>query len=115
MTLIGVASIIAELVDHRQIGRIGDDDHERLTLAPVRHEAVAQHQLRRNRPEQIVVDAEMRQVEERQPIPLREVPRLRDFRRLLGGALLRDDRFRVELGRAAAPISDWNLHIHGYL
>jgi hypothetical protein len=31
---------------------------------------VAQHQLRRNRPEQIVVDVEVRQIEERETIPL---------------------------------------------
>ena len=38
-----------QLVDHRQVGRIRHDDDERLAVAPVRHEAVAQHQVGGNR------------------------------------------------------------------
>ena len=40
-----------QLVDHRQVGGIRDDDHERLALALVGHKPVAQHQIRWNRPE----------------------------------------------------------------
>ena len=45
----------ADFVDRLQVARIGHDDQQRLTLAAVRHEAVAQHQVGRNAPEQRVV------------------------------------------------------------
>jgi hypothetical protein len=56
VTLSGRREQRRQLVDHRQVGRVGDDDDERLALAAVRHEAVAQHQVGRDRPEQLVVD-----------------------------------------------------------
>jgi hypothetical protein len=87
----------AQLVDHRQIGRVADHDHQRVAVAPVRHEPVAQHQFRGNRPEQIVVDVEMRQVEERQPVPIGQVLRLGDLRRRFRGALLGRAAVDVEL------------------
>ena len=52
-----------------------------VALAAIRHEAVAQHQVGGNRPEQIVVDAELREVDELQPVALGQPARLRDFRR----------------------------------
>ena len=73
----------AELVDHRQIGRIGDDDHERPAVTPVRDEAVAQHQVRRNRTEQLLVDPEVVHVDELEPVPLGKLARARDLRRIV--------------------------------
>ena len=66
----GRAEQLRELVEHRQVGRIGNDDDQRLALALVRHEAVPQHQVRRNRPEQVLIDREMIHVDELEPIPL---------------------------------------------
>ena len=74
VTLIGVAEQHRQLVDHRQVGRIRDDDDERVALAAVRHEAVAQHQVGGNRAEQIVVDAELREIDEREPVALGQAP-----------------------------------------
>ena len=65
-----------QLVDHRQIGGIGHDDFQRLADAPVGNEAVAQHQVGRNRPEQLLVDVERIHVHELEPVPIRETPRL---------------------------------------
>ena len=42
-------------------------------VAPVRHEAVAQHQVGRNRPEQLLVDPELVHVDEFQPVALRQL------------------------------------------
>ena len=85
VTLTGVFSCSADLVDQRQVARIGDDDDERVALAARRHEAVAQHQLGGDRPEQLAVDMELRHVDVVQPVALGQPPRLRDF----GGALRR--------------------------
>ena len=66
----------AELVDHRQIGGIRDDDLERFADAAVRHEAVAQHQVGRNRPEQLLVDVERVHVHELEPVALGQPARV---------------------------------------
>ena len=68
-----------ELVDRREIGGIGHDDDQRVPVAAVRHEAVAQHQVRRNRPEERLVDPELRHVHEREPVALGEPPRRVDL------------------------------------
>ena len=89
-----------QLVDHRQVGRIRDDDDQRLAVAAVRHEAVAQHQVRRNRPEQLLIDPELVHVEELEPIALGQPARRRFFgAALLGGDLgdrLVDQRLGIE-------------------
>ena len=69
----------AELVDHREVGRIGDDDHQRPSLAPMRDEPVAQHQVRRNRSEQVLIDPELAHLHELQPIADREGARACDL------------------------------------
>ena len=53
-----------QLVDHWNVGRVGDDDHERFPLSMMRHESVAQHQIGRNRPKQLLVDPEVVHVDE---------------------------------------------------
>ena len=73
-----------QLVDHRQVGRIRHDDHQRLAVAAVRHEAVAQHQVRGNRSEQLLIDPELVHVEELEAIALGQPAR----RRFLGAPLL---------------------------
>ena len=103
-----------QLVDHRQIGRIRNDDHQRLSFATIRYEPIPQHQLGRDGAEEVVVDAEVGQIEERQSIPVRQPPRLRDFGGLLSAAgLLR--RHAVG-GRApageATEIGCGNLYVH---
>ena len=62
-----------------------------LPIAAVRHEAVAQHQVGRNRSEQLLVDAERVHVHELEPVPLREPPRLFE----LGAAIDLADRIRA--------------------
>ena len=74
----------AELVDHRQVGRIGDDNLERLADAAVRHEVVAQHQIRRDRAEQFLIDPERIHIDEFEAIPFREPARLLNFGAMLG-------------------------------
>ena len=72
-----------------------------MALAVVRHEAVAEHQIGRDRAEQVVIDAELRQVDELEPVALGELARPGGLSRLLGGARLRGGR-GVELGVGAA-------------
>ena len=84
-----------QLVDHRQVGRIRHDDDERCALAAVGNEAVPQHQVRGNRAEQLVIDAELRQVDERQPVALGQPARVRRLGRLLGGGGFRDADVQV--------------------
>ena len=61
-----------------------------LAFAPVRHEPVAQHQVGRDRPEQLLIDPELVHVDEFEPIALRQLARPRDF---LGVVLrIRQDR-----------------------
>jgi hypothetical protein len=55
----------AQLVDHRNVSGIADDDDQRVALASVGHEPVAQHQLCGDRAEEIVIDVEVREVQER--------------------------------------------------
>jgi hypothetical protein len=62
----------------------------------VRHETVAQHEVRGNRPEQLLVDAELVHVDELEAIALRQLP---GARHLLGVVLLGvNETFRVECG-----------------
>jgi hypothetical protein len=87
-----------EFVDHRQIGRVRHHDDQRPALATVRHEAVTQHQVRGNRPEQIVVDQEVVHVDELEPVPLGEPSCMRDF----GEAVFGRGEIQPTVGRAAA-------------
>ena len=112
VTLIGVASSTAELVDHRQIGRVRHDDDERVAFAVVRHEAVAQHQVGRNRAEQLVVDAELRQIDELEPVALGQVPGVRDLGGLLGGVRL--DAARVELRLGGRIGRQWRVGVDDF-
>ena len=80
----------ANLVDHRQVGRIGHDDAERTPFAAVGHEAVAQHQIGRDRAEQILVDPERVHVHELEVVALGETP---------GVVELGDSFVGAELGR----------------
>ena len=89
----------AELVDHRQIGRIRHDDHQRMPLAPIRHEAIAEHQLRGNCAEQLVIDAELRQVHELEAIPLGQPLRVRHLGGMLGSIRFRYGHIELGLGR----------------
>ena len=74
-TLIGVpSSTPSSSIIGRSVGSRHDDD-QRLPFAPVRHEAVAQHQIRGDRAEQLVVDAELREVDELEPVALGQPPR----------------------------------------
>ncbi len=85
--MIGVPSSCDELVDHRQVGRIGHDDDQGLALPPVRNEPVPQHQVGRNRAEQILVDRKLLHVHEIEPVPLGQA--LRGL--VLGAALVGGD------------------------
>ena len=84
VTLIGVPSSTAS---SSIIGRsVGSDTTMTsvLPVAAVRHEAVAEHQVRGNRAKQIVVDVGLRDVDVLEPIPLGETPRVRRFRGAFG-------------------------------
>ena len=101
-----------ELVDHREVARVRDDDDQRAPVAPVRDEPVAQHQVGRNRPEQVVVDQEVLEVGVVEAVPLGQVPGLR--------LLLRRRRRRLRApvdvqGRQAGwrPERDGVLHDRG--
>jgi len=89
----------AELVDHRQVARVGDDDLERLADAAVRHEVVAEHQVRWNRPEQLLVDPERLHVDELEAVALGETAR--QFH--LGPVLVGGDR-RAEVRRGRVQV-----------
>ena len=69
-----------QLVDQRQVRRIRDDDDERGALAPHRHEAVAEHQVGGNRPEQLLIDPEFVHVDELAPVARRQLACTRDLR-----------------------------------
>ncbi len=81
-----------QLVDHRQVRGVGHDDHEIGPFTAIRNEPVSQHQVRGNRAEQVVVDAEPRRDRRtrggsappagaRPPLPRRAPPRWRPGRR----------------------------------
>jgi hypothetical protein len=94
--LIGVPS---STLNSSIIGRSVDDD--RLPLTAARHEAVAQHQVGRNRPEQLLVDPELVHVEKVEPVPLRQAAGPRRLLASLGQrggrfAGLLDQRLRIE-------------------
>ena len=110
------AELQRDLVDQRQVGRIGDDDDERAAFAPVRHEAVAQHQLGRDRRGTAALSIwNVVHVDEVQPVALGQPPRLRD----LGGELrrirhrdasrrragLRVERLPVGIGRGRCHVA----------
>jgi hypothetical protein len=57
------AQLHANLVDGRQIARVGHDDLERLPVAPVRHERVPQHQIGGDAPEQSEIRMEVVEVD----------------------------------------------------
>ena len=78
----------AELVDHREVGRVGHDDHEVLAVAPVRHEAVPQHQVRGDGTKQILIDPERLHVDELEAVSFGEAARLLEFDAALVGAEL---------------------------
>ena len=96
VTLIGVASSTpSSSIIGRSVGSETTMTSD-VAFAAIRHEAVAQHQVGGNRAEQLVVDAELRQIDELEPIPLGQPPGLRDFCRMLGVGRL--DAGDVELG-----------------
>ena len=74
------AQLDADLVDRLQVARIGHDDQERLAVAAVRHEPVAQHQVGRDAPEQRVVRMEVLEIDELQLVALGQPPRLAPLR-----------------------------------
>jgi hypothetical protein len=78
-----------QLVDHREVGRIRDHDDQRAAVATVRHEAVAQHQVGRNRSEQFLINPELVHVEELEPVAIRQAPRRGHFRGAIRGRNLR--------------------------
>ena len=85
VTLIGVASSTpSSSIIGRSVGSETTMTSD-VSFAAVRHEAVAEHQVGGNRAEQLVVDAELRQVHELEPIPLGQPFRVRDFGRVFGG------------------------------
>jgi hypothetical protein len=100
-----------QLVDHGQIGWIGDDDNERVAFAVVGDEAVPQHQLGRDRPEQLVVDVELRQIHELEPIALREPFRVRDLGRVFRRIRLGDAGVRVEVCDARRRRGSFDIHM----
>ena len=69
----------AKLVDHREVGRIGHDDHERSAFPPMRNEAIPQHQVRGNRSEQLLIDPELTHLHEFQAIADRQGARACDL------------------------------------
>ena len=78
------AEQVRQLVQKRQIGRVGHDDDERLPLTLVGDERIPQHQIRGNRAEQLLIDRELLHVDELEPVSLGEA--LRGF--VLGAALV---------------------------
>ncbi len=98
-----------QLVDHRQIGRVRHDDHQRPAIAAVRHKAVAQHQVGGNRAEQLLINPELMHVEEVEPVALRQPPR----RRLVGRQLFgRDlDRRLVDQGLGLERLVGCDFHL----
>ena len=76
-----------------QLGRaLQPDDEQRPSVAPVRHEAVAQHQVRRDAAEQLVVDVEVLEVHELRFVADGEPPGFGQ----LGLAIGAGDRLGVE-------------------
>ncbi len=94
-----VAEQHRQLVDHRQVGRVRHDDHERVAFAVRRHEPVAQHEVGGNRPEEIVVEVVVRQIDELQPVAF--------------GQPLGDRRLGRALGRARFGHADVELALGG--
>ena len=84
-----------QLVDHRQIGRVGDDDDQHPAVAPVRHEAVAQHQVGGDAAEQFLIDPEQPHVEELEPVAVGQAAGVR----LLGAAGVDRQRHEVLVGQ----------------
>ena len=90
-----------QLVDHRQVGRIRHDDHERVAVAVRGHEPVAQHQVGGNRPEEVVVEVVVRQVDKLQPIAFRQPLGDRGLGRALRRARFRHADIELALGGGA--------------
>ena len=59
-----MAQQAGDLVQHHQPRGIADGDHQRVLLLLDGHEVVAEHQLHRNRAQQVVLDLEVLQVDE---------------------------------------------------
>ncbi len=59
-----------QLVDHREVARVRHHDDQRPAVAAIRDEAVPQHEVGRDRPEQLVVDAEVIEVGVLEAVPL---------------------------------------------
>jgi len=69
-----------ELVDHENVGRVGHDDLEAGGGAHPRHEVVAEHQVDRDRAEQLGVDLEVLEIDVLDPDALGQAPRLERLR-----------------------------------
>ena len=70
----GRSELDGHLVDHREIGGIRDDDDQRLTVPSVRDEPVPQHEVGGNRPKELVIDAELAEIDELEPVALGQPP-----------------------------------------
>ncbi len=66
-----------------------------------RHEAIPQHQVGGNGPEEIVVEVVVRQVDELEPVALGQPLGKRGFGRALGGARLRHADIEIGVRRGA--------------
>ena len=81
-----------ELVDHEDVGGIGHDDLQAGRGPAARHEVVPEHQIDGDRPEQLGIDLEVREVDVIDADPLSEPPSLE----LLGQDL--PAGFRIDRG-----------------
>jgi hypothetical protein len=79
VTLIGVRKITPSSSIIGKVGRIGHDDDQEPAFATMRHEPVPQHQIGRDRSEEILIDSELLHVDELEPIALGQHPRTGEF------------------------------------
>ena len=101
----------AELVDHRQVGGIRDDNHQRAAVAAVRHEAVTQHQVRGNRSEQFLINPEVVHVQEIEPIAFRQAAGRGLFGAALFGRDLRRGRRLIDQRRRVEGVVRAYIHV----
>ena len=113
ITLTGVPSRTLQLVDHRQVGRVRDDDDDRLAFAAARHEAVAEHQVGGNRPEQLLVDPELVHVQEIEPVALGQpAGPLRLGRPLRPAAAADSPGSSTSVSASSGSVSGWLRDVH---
>ena len=100
-----LAELQLELVELDDVGRIGHDDGHAPGQLCVGNEVVAQHQLHRHGPQQVVVDAVVAEVDELEAEALGELLRLR---RLVG----EQSTVRAPVGRGDGGTG--LIGVHGY-